>query len=510
MLIVVMNATMLAADPAGDGFVFNNINEPGTLDPSVAPGDAEYNVVRALFEGLVGNDPRTGLPVPALARSWTVAPDGMSMTFYLRPASFSDGVPITARVVRDSWLRTLAPETAGEYAYLVNLVVAGAEAYNGGKTGADKVALEVLDDSTLRVGLVRPLPYALDIMTSMPFYVLPMHTISKFGSDWSRPGNLVSSGPFLLKEWVKGDRIVVEANPRYWDSGKVGLSRITYKFVADLNVAWRMYRSGELDSTLAPPDLLPELRLLPSYRPTAALITQYIFPNCSHPPLDDPRVRRALSLAIDRDALVRTVLGGGGKPAWSLVPELPRYPNLGGRRDVETARRLLAEAGYRDGKGFPKTTLQLPAATISKRVAEFLQSEWRSTLGVEIDLRAVELKVLLDFRDKGLYDLSLGGWGADYPDPTSFLDIFAESGKAKVGLYSDPDYHRTLDEAATLQDGPARSDLLRKAEIILIERDQGVIPLYYPIMPRFLDPMAWEGWYPNPLGANPWKSLRKK
>lgn len=213
----------------GVEFIMNNGTEPATLDPSNISGVPEHHIYMALFEGLVIYDPKTSYAAPGVAESWTVSPDSTQITFKLRKgAAWSDGTPITAKTVVDSWLRTLAPETAAEYAYMITMTVKGAEEYNEGKGPASGVAIRAIDDSTFQVDLVGPMPYAVDMMAHYAFAILPMHAIAKFGTSWIKPGNMVSNGAFTLQDWKPQESLTVVKNPKYWDAKNVRLSKITF------------------------------------------------------------------------------------------------------------------------------------------------------------------------------------------------------------------------------------------------------------------------------------------
>jgi oligopeptide transport system substrate-binding protein len=510
-LLLCLALPLLALAPAAAdtaSFTVNLVNEPGSLDPALAETIYDFSLATALFEGLVGNDPRTGEVVPALARSWSFAEDRRSVTFQLRNASFSDGLPLLASDVRASWLRVLDPATASPVAFLLTMAIRGAEDYNEGRAGAEAVGIEVLGPQELRVLLSGPQPYFLELLCNPAYFVVPGHVIEREGTAWTRPGKLVSSGPFVLRSWAANDRIVVERNPRYRDAARVGVDQITFRFITDGVVAWKLFREGSVDwLQQVPLDLAASIKLDPRYHPSVLPYVQYVNINSRRPALRDPRVRQALSLAVDREALVRVVLSGLGTPARSLVPELPGYASLGGRDDPAEARRLLAAAGYPGGAGFPPISLSTNATPNQRKIAEFLIGQWKEALGIEVSHRVMEYRVLLDSRRAGDFDLARGGWIPDYPDASSFLQLLVSDDGANVGGYRNPDFDRLMRESSLMPPGPGRLAKLREAEALLFRGDAALIPLYFDTAGNLIDLARWRGWYPNPLDLHPWAAI---
>ena len=236
-----------ASGASGAEFIIGNGAEPQSLDPAKIEGVPEHRINLALFEGLVTYDPKTGNAIPGVAESWDISEDGMTYTFHLRKAEWSDGTPITAQTFVDSWLRTLTPETGSRYAFMISLIVKGAEDFNTGKADASAVGIRAVDDMTFEVQLTGPAPYAADVIAHYAFNAVPLHAIEKFGTDWIKPGNFVGNGPFVLESWVPQEKVTVVPNEKYWNKANVHLSRITFLPIEDSNTAFEKYKAGEID-----------------------------------------------------------------------------------------------------------------------------------------------------------------------------------------------------------------------------------------------------------------------
>ncbi|QSH93681.1 peptide ABC transporter substrate-binding protein [Treponema phagedenis] len=499
-----------AANDSDAEFIICNGAEPQSLDPAKVTGVPEHRINMALFEGLVAIDPQTGGAIPGVAKNWDVSEDKTVYTFHLRDVVWSDGTPITAQTVVDSWLRTLAPETASEYAYMVSMVVKGAEDYNTGKAPASAVAIRAVDEKTFEVTLNGPIPYVLDVMTHYAFNIFPMHAIKKFGADWIKPGNFVGNGPFVLESWVPQEKLTVVPNDKFWNKDDVHLSRIVFLPIEDNNTAYEKYRAGEIDWNTAPPlSLLEEVKLLPDYKVAPQVATYYYAFNVSKGPLKDVKVRKALTMALNRQELVDKVTKGGELAARSISPALSGYtPAEGAGYDPEQAKKLLAEAGYPEGKGFPTLTIIYNTQDKHKVIAEYIQEAWKKTLGVNIAIQNYEWKTYLDVRHQHDFEISRAGWVGDYQDPNTFLELFITDGGNNDGLYSNPKYDELLRKAATMEGGPERMQVMHDAEQILMD-DQAVLPMYFYVSQNLIDTEKWSGWYVNAPDQHPYVGMKK-
>jgi len=484
-------------------------SEPTDLDPQVVTGIGEAKVIHALFEPLVSFDPQTLKPVPALAESWDVSPDGLTYTFHLHAgAVWSNGEPLTAQDCVDSWRRMLTPSLAADYAYMFYLI-RGAEDFNKGRTADfSTVGLAAPDAHTFVVTLVQPAPYFLQILLNSPWRPLNVRSIAavgdayRRGTPWTRVGRIVTSGPFMLKEWSPQNRLVVEKSPTYWDKANVHLNSIIFYPTDNIDAEERAFRSGQLHVTYS-----LSLAKVPTYRrdqPASLRIDDYVDTyffrfNTRNAPLNDARLRRALSLAIDRQLIADKVLQGGQHAAGTLVPPgMPGYTSPAPvTHDLEAARRLLAEAGYPGGKGLPPIELLYNNSEILRLVAEAIQEMWRRDLGIDVRLVNQEYKVVFANRRTGNYQILLGDWIGDYMDPTTFLDLFrGDAGNNHTG-WSSKDYDALMNQAAATVDLAARAELLRRAEQLMLEAAP-IAPIYFNTH-VYLKAPSLKNWHPSPM-----------
>ena len=502
-------------------FTIGNSGEPETLDPQLAFSLPEQRIEMALFENLLTYDAKTGDPLPGLAESWTPGKDGLTWTFTLRAgAVWSDGTPITAQMVVDSWLRALNPDTGAPYAFLITDLIKGAAEYNAGKGSPQEVAIAAVDDHTFRLTTVSPSPYMPDLLPQAAFAVLPMHMVTAHPKDWATAASFVGNGPFLLSEWKPHGRIVLEKNPRYWDEKNVKIDRVVLLPVEDDDTAYAMYQKGTLDwSTSFPPaDKAAEARKIPDYVLSPALGTYYFEFNMTRPPFDDQRVRKAFAMAVSRSSLIGKLIPAGQVPAFTLAPPMagrfPYAPPPGLDENVEKARKLLADAGFAGGKGFPKIRLLYNTNDQHRLIAEMLRDRWQQTLGVSVELVDQEWSTFLQTRRTaglGGFDLVRAGWMADYRDPFAFLSLFESDNKVlNDSGYASEAYDLLLRRSSTLADGPERMKTLQDAESMLVSQDAAILPLYFYVSQNLVNLSRWGGWYPNVLDIHPLKDIYRK
>jgi oligopeptide transport system substrate-binding protein len=408
-----------------DGVLHISIgSEPTDLDPHIVSELAAAKVIQSLFEPLVTFEPVTLAPKPALAERWDISPDGLTYTFHLRAdAKWSNGEPVTAQDCVDSYHRILTPALAANYAYFLYLL-RGAEAFNKGETkDFSTVAAAAPDAHTLVLTLTHPAPYFLQILLNSCWRPINVRSIAKYGdpyqrgTPWTRPDRLVSSGPFVLKQWNAHQHILVEKSPTYYDREHVRLNAIRFYPTDSIDAEDRMFRAGQLHMTWSLP--LSKVRPLeqehsPALREDVQLQTYFFRFNVRHAPLDDAGLRRALSLAIDRPLIAARVLPGGRKPAATLVPPLKDYtPPARTAYDLAAARKLLADAGHPNGQGLPPLEILYNNSEILRLVAEAVQQMWHRDLGLDVRLVNQEYKVVMANRRAGDFQILLGDWTAD-------------------------------------------------------------------------------------------------
>ncbi len=463
--------------------------EPRDLDPQIINAMTDSWVCQTLFENLVMPDPQTGEPRPAAAVSWQVSDDGLSYTFQLRPeAKWSNGEPVTAADFLWSFQRMLTPALAAEYSYML-WVVRNAEAYNKGElTDFQQVGFSVPAPLTLQVELTRPTPYFLSLISHQswspvhPGTILKHGTLAQRGTAWTRPGNLVGNGPFTLVDWTPNDVIAVKRNPHYWDAANVKLNEVRFYPIENTTTEEYAFRGGQLHLTYGLP-----VEKTPVYRRDHAESLRiepwpeidYLRVNVTRKPLDDVRVRRALGMAIDRKGIVDNIRMRGESPAHSYTPPHPGYR---ARAELPTdfagARKLLDEAGFPNGEGFPKLELLFPTSKGGREIVEAIQATWKKELNVDVTVRNEEFKVYLDTLRKLEYDLAISIWIGDYPDPNTFLDMMLTGNGNNDTGWGHPDYDRLITRANLTLDPAQRFELFQQAEELLIA-EAPVLPIFF-------------------------------
>ncbi len=494
-----------------------NGTEPQDLDPHTVTGVPEHHILMALFEGLVTPDPVDLHPVPGVAKNWDISEDGLLYTFHLnKNAKWSNGDPVTAEDFRLSYKRMLTPSLASEYAYMLHYVV-GAKEYNLGElTDFNQVGFRAIDPHTFQVTLKQPTPFFLNLLVHPSWWPVHIPTVEKFGglerkgTQWTRPENLVGNGPFTLKEWKFSQKIIVEKSPTYWDRDQVKLHQIHFYPIESQETEERMFRSGQLHKTNEIP--LSKIDVYRRDHPELLHIDPYLGIyfyriNTTIPPLDKPKVRRALALAIDRDSLVTNVLKGGQQSALSFTPPntagyIPKAQLKGGS---DEARKLLAEAGYPNGEGFPTVELLYNTSESHKIIAEVIQEMWSTNLNIQAELVNQEWKVYLDSQDTLSFQICRAGWIADYVDPHVFLEIFVTDGGNNDTGWSNQEYDSLLEEALAQSDQAKRYEVYQRMEKILMD-ELPIIPIYVYTRPYLLHPSV-KGHYPTKLDNHPYKYI---
>jgi oligopeptide transport system substrate-binding protein len=523
LLAAVFVSLLAACRPSSSkaDLVIINGAEPETLDPALALSIEDLRVTMPLFEGLTRNDPVTAGPIPGLAERWEVSSDGRTYRFHLRTnAVWSTGEPITAEDVAWSWRRALDPATGAGYVSQFFFIV-NAEAYSAGQvTDPALIAFRALASHTFEVRLNQPTPFFLDLCAFQTLAVVPRQAIERWGEQWVRARPLPVSGPYQLEFWRLNDRVRLRKNPRYWDAANTQLEVVDLLSLASPTTALNLYEAGQADviwdRSLVPAELLDVLRDRPDCHPFDFLAVYFIRANTTRPPLDDPRVRRALSLAVDRRRIVERVTRGGELPAAGLVPPITanhRPVNAVGY-DPPLARRLLGEAGFAGGAGLrPLRYLFWTAGGGTgqehAKIAVELQRTWASELGLRVELDNREKRVFIAAQRQLDYDLSQSSWVADYNDPNTFLDLFVSNNANNRTGWTSARYDALLGQAQAEPDLSARAALLAEAELLLVRDEAPVAPLHFSTGWAFFRPRQISGIHTNVLDLHPLNAIRR-
>ena len=498
--------------------LLGNGSEPKSLDPHLVTGVPENKIIQSLVEGLIAYHPTNDLePEPGVAESWAHNADFTVWTFKLRNnAKWTNGDPVAAGDFVYSWQRILSPELGSEYAEML-YVIRNAEAFHQGQLkDFRQVGVRAVDDRTLEVTLKGPTPYFLSMLKHYSFYPVNPRAVEQFGgmtdrgSAWSTAQNYVGNGPFRLKEWVTNQIIKVEKNPDYWDAGRVQLKEIHFFPIENVGTELTAFLAGRLHATnTVPPDRIPSLR---ERNPDQLMIQPYLGTyfyrvNVTRAPFNDPRVREALALALDRRLIVDRVAQGGQAPASGFVPQgVQSYPASDRvQYNPERARQLLAAAGFPGGRGFPKREILINTNEAHRKIAEAIQAMWRQNLGIDVGIYNQEWKVYLDSQSQLNFDLSRAGWIADYVHPMTFLEIFTTGNGNNDTGWSNARYDSLVRQAQIAGSEPERTQLMQQAEAILLA-ELPVIPIYWYTRVYMKDPRI-QGWNPKLLDNRPYKYL---
>ena len=481
------------------------MGEPKSLDPHVVSGTWENYIVGDAFMGLL-TDAADATPIAGAAESWTISDDGLTYTFKLRDHKWSDGTPVTAEDFVYSWRRLLDPATAAEYASIM-YPVKNAEKINSGEIkDLSQLGVRALDDKTLEVTLENPTGYFLELLTHYTSFPVPKHVIDKHGADWVKPGNIVSNGAFRIIEWTPNSRVVAEKNPEFYDAANVKVDQVVYYPDEDRNEVTKRFRAGEIDYVddfaseqidFLKANLPKETRIYP-------YLGTYYYPiNLNKAPFNDPKVRRALTMAIERPAITDKVLKTGELPAYGVVPPntgkygdpyVPDWAGIPLPERQQMARDLLKEAGF--GPDNPlKFTLSYNTSENHKRIAVAAQAMWKA-IGVQVELVNREVKVHYDELKQNNFDVARAAWVADYNDPQNFLYLLeTRTGPNNYGRFSSPEFDALMMEQAAERDQDKRMQIMHQAEKIAIDADAW-IPIYYYVSKALVSPKV-QGYVDN-------------
>jgi len=476
-------------------FRFTLASEPPSLDPALMT-DAQSSIVAAgLYEGLTRLNTK-GEPENALAKEIKASEDGKTYTITLREdAKWSNGDPVTAHDFEFAWKRSLNPETASEYAYMLFYLENG-EKYNSGEGSADEVGVKATGDYTLEVKLYTPAPYFPSLLAHYTY--LPVHQATvEAAADWAAEANtIVSNGPFLLKQWAHADKLILEKNPDYYNKDAINFDKVTISLVEDENTVYQLFETNKIDwigaqAGSVPTDLTKKLIDEGKAEVTAVASTYYYLFNNNKVPFNNAKVRKAFSMSIDRQSLIDNVAQANQQPAYGLVPpsiagpegKMFRevYPDSYFQENTEEAKKLLEEGLAELGlTAFPEVTLLYNTSEGHKKLAEAVVDMWRKSLGVEVKLANQEWGTFLESRKAGQFDIARSGWGADINHPINFTyDLIHPKSGNNDGKYNNPKVEQLLDGSLVAESPEESMNMMAEAEKIAIQEDMGVLPAYY-------------------------------
>ena len=522
-------------NPSGEAFemTLNIASEPQSIDPALNSAVDGAIMLSHMFEGLmrwddsgaetVGSDGTCNNAVLAegQAESYEKTPneDGtVTYTFKLRDdIKWSDGKDVTAQDFVFSWQRLVSPETAADYSYMIDCVVNANEIMNGEKEPSE-LGVKAVDEKTFEVTITSDLPYFLEICAFPATFPVREDIVSN--AQWTYdPATYVSNGAYKMSERVTNDRIVMVPNEYYYDVDSLGPQKLTFKLMEDQNAMLNGFNTGELDFIESmPTDEVAGLLASGDLKIVDYIGTYYVCYQTQKAPFDDWRVRKAFTLAVDRNRIVTEITQTGQVEAGGYVPAGvydaagatgDDFRTVGGdyydpykeayEANCEEARALLAEAGYPNGEGFPVVEYLYNTGDDHKSVAEALQNMWQTQLGVTVTLNNQEWATFLQTRKDGDYSIARNGWIADYNDPMSFLDMWLTGGGNNDAQYSNAEYDAKIQAAKASTDPAERMQLMHEAENILIEEDWVVNPLYFYTQ-KYMLADGIQGMYYTPLG----------
>ncbi len=494
---------------------WNIHTEPPSLDPCLATDSVSIDMCENLFLGLTDlafdiNTSETEVK-PELATSWEVSEDGLIWAFHMRKdVKWSDGRPVTAHDIEYAVKRTCDPATASDYAYVLYIIKGAKEVNTGEITDLSHIGVKAVDDYTVQFALNHPAGYFPSIASMWVARPVPRWAIEEHGDKWTEPENIVTNGPYLLKEWKHEDEVVMVKNPDYYDVDKVDIDVVRSLMIIEDSTAMAMYEAGEIDSVQLPTEdvdrVLADPVLSKEYVNMPRVCTYYYGFNNTKPPFDNPLVRKAFSAAINRQAVIDFILKGGQTPATTftcpgIFGHIPPKEGVGIGYDPEAAKKYLAEAGYPEGKGLPEITLMFNTSEAHAKIAQAVQQMWKENLGVEVNVINQEWKVYLKTLSEDAPQIFRLGWCADYADANNWVyEVFHSTDSDNDIKWSNAEFDRTVEQAARESDPAKRYELYKRSEQILCEEEAAIAPIYYytwqwmvkPHLQRTFSPLGGE------------------
>lgn len=491
--------------------------EPASMDPALNTTVDGGSTISHFFEGLTKLDKDGKTYVNGQAKDIQVSEDGLTYTVTLRDdIKWSDGQPVKASDFIYAWQRAVSPKTAAEYAYMFDMIKNAAKITADEEKDATKLGAVAKDDKTIVITLEAPCTYFKELLAFPAFFPVRKDVVEGNDAWTQKPETYISNGAYKLKAWNHKESIVAEKNPNYYDASKIVSNTINFVLLEDDAAMLTAYQNGEVSLIdRLPVDEYATWKEQPDWHSDAQLGTYLVAFQTEKAPFNDKRVRKALSLAIDREYIVNNIDTGGNTPATGMVSygvidqdNTKQFRDVGGNywdassaayeKNVAEAKKLLAEAGYPDGKGFPTFEYMFNSATNHQAIAEALQNMWKTELGIDATLSGQEWSVFTDTRHKGQYQVARHGWLADYNDPVSYLDLWVTGAGNNDAKWSNKEYDSLIAKAKSTADQKVRMEAMHKAEDILMD-ELPVAPVYFYSDPYLLKTDV-TGFYDSPLG----------
>ncbi len=503
--------------------IIGNSSEPKGLDPHLVSGVLESNIIRALFEGLCVEHPyEDGTSLPGAAKRWEPSEDFTEWTFHLNPqGKWSDGKPVTADDFVFSYKRLLSPDPnwPAKYSEMLYFLKNAKEYHKGEVSDFANVGVKAIDDYTLKLKLRGPIPFLPELTKHYTWYPVPKHVILQHGeintaysSPWTKLENIVSNGPFKLKDWQTNHLLEVEQNPHYWDIKKVSLKGIRYLPITNYYTESRMFRDQQLHLTYTiPSELIPHAKenYPEMLRQESYVGCRFLRVNTRTGPLSNSDFRRALALAIDQEAICDKILQGGQKPASGITPPFGEYaPPKIIAFDPQKAKEHLKKSGFKTDNKSATFKILTTNSDSGLREAEALQAMWKEHLGINTDIEQREWQTYLQKQYEADFDVVAAGWIGDYLDPTTFLEMWIAGGGNNNTGWSSPEFEKLLSIAENTADPTERFTKLSEAESELL-RETPILPIYWYTTNYLIRPEV-KGWHPLLLNNHPFKFVELK
>lgn len=472
---------------------------PADLNPLTCSTTEGSELLGCMYEGLVRqNADGQILPGSGLAEKWDISEDGLVYTFTLRDATWSDGSAITAEQFAYAWEKVLNPATASEYAYMLYVIENAAEYNTGDLTDFSQVGVKALDDKTLQVTLTAPTDYFLEMLVIPQYGALPLNFAEDNGVDmFLDPAHMIFNGPFVCTEWTPDVSMTFEKNDKYWDADSVKLAGVKYNFVMDTNTIINLYETDELDLMLVQPEFLDTYRGAAGFVSVTEPVTEYLKFNFNDRFFSNENIRRAFSLSLDRVTYINNFMRTGSTPAYAYIPDSIHGPNGTGFRSaygdlyydigtnpdaLQEAKDLLAKGLEEVGATFEEfntgLSLVIGEGDLNLKTAQVVQEYWKNNLGIDLEVRSMRYAMRKEAYNTNDFTIGKEGWGADYNDAQSFLELFESNSPYNDCGYANPEFDRIMNEAKN-STGDARLKLLQDAEKILVQDDAAIAPTFF-------------------------------